>query len=88
MKTTRLTVQWKNGLHLRAAAQLVQITRKFHSRIFVRLGSQVADARSIVSIMILAASLGTALDIEVSGADEHEAIQAVESYFASGGTHE
>jgi len=74
MKETRLTVKWENGLHMRAAARLVQVARKFHSRIVVRLGSQVADARSIMSIMILAASLGSALDIEVSGDDEHEAI--------------
>jgi phosphocarrier protein HPr len=85
MKVTRLTVKWENGLHLRAAARLVKVARKFHSRIVVRLGSQVADARSIMSIMILAASLGSALDIEVSGDDEHEAIQAVESCFDSEG---
>lgn len=83
MKVTRLTVKWEKGLHMRAAASLVQLARRFHSRILVRLGSQVADARSIMSIMILAASLGTRLDIEASGEDEHEAIQAVEDYFGS-----
>lgn len=88
MKATRLTVKWERGLHMRAAARLVQVARKFRSRIVVRLGSQVADARSIMSIMILAASLGSALDIEASGDDEHEAIQAVESYFDSGGHHD
>ena len=86
MKVTRLTVKWEKGLHMRAAARLVQVTRKFHSRILVRLGSQVADARSIMSIMILAASLGSRLDIEASGDDEHEAIRAVEAYF-DGGSH-
>ena len=72
---------------MRAAARLVHVARRFHSRIVVRLGSRVADARSIMSIMILAASLGSTLDIEVTGDDEHEAIQAVESYFDSGGHH-
>jgi len=84
MKATRITVKWERGLHLRAAARLVRLARQFRSRILVRLGSQVADARSIMSIMILAASLGTSLLIEASGEDEHEAIQAVVAYFDGG----
>lgn len=88
MKATRITVRWENGLHMRSAARLVQVARSFRSRILVRLGSQVADARSIMSIMILAASLGSPLDIEASGDDEHEAIQAVEAYFDSGTQNE
>ena len=81
MKATRLTVKWEKGLHLRAAAQLVHVARRFHSQIFIRIGSRVADARSIMSIMILAASLGTVLDVEASGEDEREAVQAVQTYF-------
>ena len=84
MKATRINVNWEEGLHMRAAAQLVQLARKFRSRIWVRLGSQVADARSIMSIMILAASLGSPWVIEASGDDEQEAIQAVQAYFDSG----
>jgi len=86
MKATRITVKWETGLHMRAAAQLVRLAQSFRSHILVRLDSQVADARSIMSIMILAASLGSALDIEASGDDEHEAIRAVEAYF-DGGAH-
>lgn len=81
MKATRLTVKWKQGLHMRAAARLVQVAQRFHSRILLRFGAQVADARSIMSVMILAASLGSVLDIEASGDDEQEAVQAVQSYF-------
>jgi phosphocarrier protein HPr len=81
MKATRLTVKWEKGLHMRAAAQLVQVAQRFHSRILLRLGARVADARSILSVMILAASLGTVLDVEASGDDEQEAVQAVQSYF-------
>lgn len=81
MKATRLTIQWKQGLHLRAAAELVRLARRFHSRILLRAGVHVADARSIVSLMILCASLGSALEVEASGDDEHEAIRAVEAYF-------
>jgi phosphocarrier protein HPr len=88
MKATRITVKWEEGLHMRAAARLVQLARRFNSRILLRLGAGVADARSIMSIMILAASLGSPLIVEASGEDEHEAIQAVEVFFDSGATHE
>ncbi len=88
MKATHITVKWEEGLHMRAAARLVQLARRFNSRILLRLGAGVADARSIMSIMILAASLGSPLIVEASGDDEHEAIQAVEAYFDSGATHE
>ncbi len=88
MKATRITIRWERGLHLRAAAQLVRLARQFHSRILLRVGSQVADARSIMSVMILCASLGSPLDIEASGDDEHEAIKAVEAYFDNGSANE
>ena len=68
---------------MRAAAQLVKLARQFHSRILLRLGSQVADARSIMSIMILCANLSSPLNIEISGDDEYEATQAVQAYFGS-----
>lgn len=66
---------------MRTAAQLVRLTRQFHSRIIVRLGSQAADARSLMSIMLLCANLHSPLVIEVSGDDESEALQAVEACF-------
>jgi len=81
MKAIRITVKCSGGLHMRAAAQLVKLARRFRSRIFLRLGSQVADARSIMSIMILCANLSSPLEIEISGDDESAATQAVEAYF-------
>lgn len=84
MKATRITIKWPEGLHMRAAAQLVRLARQFRSRILLRVGSQVADARSIMSIMLLCASMSSPLDVEASGDDEHEAIQAVEAYFDDG----
>ena len=84
MKAIRIAVKWPDGLHMRAAAQLVKLARRFRSRILLRLGSQVADARSIMSIMILCANLSSPLDIEISGDDEYEATEAVQAYFGSG----
>lgn len=88
MRKTQVTVPWTAGLHLRPAAQLVQLTRRFRSEIRLRLESRIADARSILGILMLSASLGTALDIEASGADEHEAIEAVQDFFSNPGPPE
>jgi len=84
MKATQLTVRWEEGLHMRAAARLVQLARNYHSRIVLRVGARFSDARSILGIMLLCASFGTPLVVEASGDDEHEALQAVQMYFESG----
>ena len=56
---------------------------RFRSSILCRLGEKVADGRSVINILILCASLGTTLEIEASGPDEREAIQAVDAFFES-----
>jgi len=82
MKATRINIQMPEGLPMRTAARLVRVTRQFRSRILLRVGSQVADARSLMSIMILCAGMNASMDVEASGDDEHEAIRAVEACFA------
>jgi len=87
MKRIKVTVPWPTGLHLRTAAELVRLSQRFTSRIGVQLGSQIADPRSIISLVLLSAGLGSALDVEASGVDEHEAVQAIEEFFrVPGGT--
>ena len=83
MKHLRLTVPWNGGLHLRPAAKVVRLAREFHSSICLKANGRIADARSIVSIMLLCASLGTPLDVEASGDDEDLAIDAVAGMFQS-----
>jgi phosphocarrier protein HPr len=83
MKTTVVTVQWKEGIPLRRAGNIARLARRFRSSIICRLGGKVADARSVISILILCASIGTSLEIEASGPDEREAIKAVDAFFAS-----
>lgn len=77
MKITRLKISWDRRFPMRTAVQLVQVTRRFNSRILLRVGTEVADARSVLSILLIAATLTTYLDIETSGDDEQEAMQAV-----------
>ena len=74
------------GLHARAAAQLVRLAGNFESTIKLRRtdNGSVADAKSILSVLTLAASKGTALNLEVEGEDEQEAMREIETIFANG----
>ncbi len=74
------------GLHARAAAQLVSAATKFKSQIRVeRLdGSASADAKSILSVLMLAASRGTELILRADGVDEIEAVETLSNLFATG----
>ena len=81
MQCTRVTVRWNPGLHLRPASALVHLARRFQSEIRLRVGSTLIDARSILGILLLSATLGTALEVEASGDDEREAISAIRSFF-------
>jgi phosphotransferase system HPr (HPr) family protein len=77
MKIKRLKVEWDKRFPMRAAVQLVHVARRFRSRIQLRVGAEVADARNVLSILILVSSMTSHLDIETSGEDEQEALQAV-----------
>jgi phosphotransferase system HPr (HPr) family protein len=80
-----LTVKGQLGLHARAAARLVRIASGFQSRLSIeRLdGSATADAKSILSVLMLAASRGTKLRVIADGHDETEAMVALDGLFAN-----
>jgi phosphocarrier protein HPr len=86
MVEERVHVRNRLGLHARAAAQLVRTANCFQSMLRLeRLdGSASADAKSILSVLMLAASRGTELRLEASGADEREAASALCRLFACG----
>ena len=67
----------KLGLHARASAKLVSCAARFESRIEIEFGGQVADAKSIMSIMMLAASQGSEIILRIDGADEQAAMDSV-----------
>lgn len=83
MKRLRVVVPWHEGLHFRPAAKLGQIAQRFRSTVFLKCGRRVADLRSILSMIALCATMGTALDVEAAGEDEEDAIQAVQQVFSS-----
>ena len=72
------------GLHARAAAQLVRLANRFKSRIILtRLDSAVtANAKSILSVLSIAASYGVELKITADGVDEQDAIDQITKLFA------
>ena len=82
----RVTVTNRLGLHARAAARLVQMANRFQSAMRLeRVDDQVtADAKSILSVLMLAAARGTELSATVEGADEAEAIAALAELFSNG----
>ncbi|HEX6126086.1 MAG TPA: HPr family phosphocarrier protein [Pyrinomonadaceae bacterium] len=74
------------GLHARAAAQLIRLAGRFRSTIIVRREDTgaCANAKSILSVLALAAAVGTTLNLEVEGDDETDAFAAVAAMFAEG----
>jgi len=82
MKKTNVTVPWGDGLHSRPATRLVHLARRYRSTIHIKAQGRVADARSILSILLLCATVGSLLEVEVFGDDEHDAAAAIEQLFS------
>lgn len=78
MQKKELTIINKLGLHARAAAKLVTLSSEFDSDIQVARNGQQVNGKSIMGIMMLAASKGTTLEISAEGSDETEAMAAIE----------
>ncbi|EEB80131.1 MAG: HPr family phosphocarrier protein [Halioglobus sp.] len=77
MIETQVTIINKLGLHARAAAKFVSCTSAYSSSIEAGKEGNMVDAKSIMSVMMLAAGKGTVLDIRVEGADEEAALEAL-----------
>lgn len=77
MPTTQLEIINPLGLHARAAAKLVQLAAGFASQITISHGEKDANAKSIMNVMMLAASRGSFITVSVEGEDQHEALAAV-----------
>jgi phosphocarrier protein HPr len=70
------------GLHARAAAKFVQTASRFQSEIKIRKNGEEVDGKSILGLLLLAASQGTQITIAVDGEDEAAAFAAVEDLIA------
>ncbi|HEY0082755.1 MAG TPA: HPr family phosphocarrier protein [Pyrinomonadaceae bacterium] len=79
MLEKRVVIVNRLGLHARAAAKLVRTASAYRSNVRLERadGGALADAKSILSVLLLAASRGTELRLTTEGADEAEAMSAV-----------
>jgi phosphocarrier protein HPr len=73
----KIVVINKLGLHARAAAKLVQLTSRFASESQLIRGDRIANGKSIMGVMMLAAGKGTEIELLVDGEDEEEAMDAI-----------
>ena len=78
----------KLGLHARASAKLTKLAGSFQSEIFMSRNGRRVNAKSIMGVMMLAAGMGSQVDIEVEGVDAQDAMDAlrrlIESKFGEG----
>lgn len=65
------------GLHARAAAKFVSTAGQFSAEVFLKKGSQTINGKSIMGVMMLAASKGTVLTLTTEGEDEQQAMDAL-----------
>ncbi|MGZ8260964.1 MAG: HPr family phosphocarrier protein [Caldimonas sp.] len=67
----------KLGLHARASAKLSKLAGSFRSEIFLARNGRRVNAKSIMGVMMLAAGIGSEIDIEIEGEDEEAAMAAL-----------
>jgi phosphocarrier protein len=77
MKRRQLSIRNRLGLHARAAARFVHTASRFRSRVTAGRDGRVMDGKSILGILLLAASQGTDIEVVVEGPDEEEAMAAL-----------
>ena len=82
MERRELEIVNRLGLHARAAAQLVRIAGAFAARVTVAKDGREADGKSIMGVMMLAASKGSFLTVVTEGSDETEAMEAIAALIA------
>lgn len=82
MKSERVPIVNKLGLHARASAKLVELTRRFQADIQITKDSDTVDGKSILGLLMLAGAFGEAVEVRISGSDEEEAMAAVRDLFA------
>ena len=83
MVTKKIIVQNRARIHARPSSLIVQTANKFQSNIMFERGSLTVNAKSIMGVMTMAAGYQTELTVSADGADEAEAIAALEQLFAT-----
>jgi len=77
MIKSSITISNKLGLHARASAKLTKMAGGFKSELHLSRNSRRVNAKSIMGVMMLAAGMGSEVEIEADGVDESEAMAAL-----------
>lgn len=72
-----VTISNKLGLHARASAKLTKLAGRFQCEVFMSRNGRRVNAKSIMGVMMLAAGLGSQVEVETEGADEQPAMDAI-----------
>lgn len=78
MKTFSYTITEPYGIHARTATKLAVISQKYNSNINIIYKNDIADMKSILSVMSLCARISDTIIIEVNGIDEEQAINEIQ----------
>lgn len=79
MLTESIPIINKRGLHARAAAKFATLAAQFRCRSQARTNGSWVDAKSVMSLMLLAATQGTNLEVSTEGDDEARAMEAIKT---------
>ena len=77
MIKTQTTISNKLGLHARASAKFTKLAGSFRCEVWMSKGERRVNAKSIMGVMMLAAGIGSSVEIETHGADEQAAMDAL-----------
>ena len=77
MIKTRTSINNKLGLHARASAKLTKLAGSFASEVWMSKGERRVNAKSIMGVMMLAAGIGSTVEIETDGVDEQTAMNSL-----------
>ena len=84
METRQVLVRNRSGIHARAAAKLVTLCARLHSRVVLFCNGRSADGKHMIAILTLSAAMGAQITIEANGPDEKFAAAAVMQLISNG----
>ena len=82
MQKTSVTINNKLGLHARASAKLTKLAGGFACDVHMSRNGRRINAKSIMGVMMLAAGVGSEVEIEADGPDEVQALEAIKALIA------
>ncbi len=84
MPSANLVIVNQLGLHARAASKFVGAAKAYAATVELSFKSQTVDGKSIMSVMLLAAPMGSEIQLSVAGADEDQALTELSDLISSG----